>query len=102
MALKQNSIILDTSFFIALAKSNDTHHKKAKKLAIIHSKKDWITTWPVLTELSHILSQNSFLPLLEEQQRGLFTIFSFSQDSVTHIIDLKKRYHDHSIDLADI
>src|ERR1700676_1745424 len=102
MVNKQNSLILDTSFFIALAKSDDENHKKATKLAKTHSKKEWITTWPVLTELSHLLSSHSFLTLLEEQQEGLFTLFSFIDDPVTRMIDLKKKYLDQDIDLADL
>jgi len=99
---KHKDIIIDTSFFIALAKANDTHHEKAKKLAKFHSKKVWITTWPVITELSHILSTNPFLALLEEQQKGLFTIFSVLEDTIPRMIELKKRYLDHDLDLADI
>jgi len=64
---KHKDIIIDTSFFIALAKANDTHHEKVKKLAKFHSKKVWITTWPVISELSHVLSTNPFLALLEER-----------------------------------
>jgi len=99
---KKRSIIIDTSFFIALADSRDSHHVKAKKLAKTYSKKEWITTWPILTELAHILSSYSFLLLLEEQQKGLFSIFSFDDDHIIRVIDLKKRYKDHNIDLADI
>ena len=99
---QKNSIILDTSFFIALAKAKDSNHTKAKKLAKAHSKKEWITTWPVLTELSHILSAASFVKLLEEQTQGFFSIFSFPEDTILRVVDLKKRYIDHDLDLADI
>lgn len=99
---KFSSIILDTSFFIALAKTKDSNHAKAKKLAKIHCKIEWFTTWPVLTELSHILSPHSFVSLLEEQTQGLFNIYSFPQNPVDRVILLRKRFIDHDLDLADI
>lgn len=100
--LNKDSIIIDTSFFIALAKSDDLHHSQAKKLAKTHAKKTWVSTWPVLTELSHILSSKSFLLLLQEQQQGLFNIFSLSEDHIPQIVALKAKYSDQDVDLADI
>ena len=99
---KRNSILVDTSFFIALAKPADIYHAKAKKLAKFFCKQDWITTWPVITELSHILSNHSFQALLEEQQEGLFHIFSISDEHVPILIELMKIYSDQEIDLADL
>ncbi len=95
-------LIIDTSFFIALAISDDLYHAKAKKIAKKHAQREWVTTWPVLTELSHILSSRSFLLLLQEQQHGLFSIVSFGEEKIHRIIELKKRYCDHDLDLADI
>lgn len=100
---KKPSIIVDTSFFIALAKKKDSNHTKAKKLAKIHHAKEWFATWPVLTELSHILPSNSFIALLEEQIKGLFTIYSFTQDiSSLRVLEIRKKFLDHDLDLADI
>ena len=42
------------------------------------------------------------MSLLEEQTQGLYTIYSFPQDPVTRMIQLKKRFMDHDLDLADI
>lgn len=102
VVLSKRSVIIDTSFFIALADSKDSHHAQAEKLAKTYVKNEWITTWPILTELAYILSSYSFLKLLEEHQKGLFTILSFKDDHVRRIMELKKRYNDHDIDLTDI
>lgn len=98
----RNSLLIDTSFFIALAKPADHHHVHAKKLAKKYSKQEWVTTWPVITELSHLLVAHSFELLLEEQLKGLFHIFSLSEEHLPAIIDLMKKYSDHEIDLADL
>lgn len=97
-----NSLIIDTSFFIALAKPSDLHHSKAKKLAKLYCKRKWVTTWPVITELSHLLPTHTFLALMEDQQKGLFHIFSLSDKDIPTILDLMKKYRDQEIDLADL
>lgn len=99
---KRNSVLVDTSFFIALAISQDQFHSQAKKLAKKYSKKEWITTWPVLTELAHLLPIHCAQELLHDQQKGLFHLFSISNAHIPRMIQLMSKYKDHLIDLADL
>lgn len=96
------SIIIDTSFILALVDQKDSLHKKAKAAAEKYSSREWITTWPVLTELNHLLPSRFFLQLLQLQQEELFSIFPLEEEDLTRLIQLGKKYLDHQIDLADL
>lgn len=99
-----SKILIDTGFFLALGSPSDKHHKKALSLAGEIEHRQWITTWPVLTELSHLLMQNgsskivSFFDLYEE---GAFDIFNLTQDHIPRIKTLMAKYRDQPMDLAD-
>ena len=47
-------IAVDTGFLYALVDRNDAWHERAKALAPTSSD-GWITTWPVLTETTHLM-----------------------------------------------
>lgn len=96
------SVIVDTGFFLALATARDKFHTKAQSIAIKYKNVDWITTWPVVTELSHMLSQQSFVELFKDQRKGLFEIFSIQKNDFPRMIELLEKYKDHQIDMADI
>ena len=55
MALNSKPLIIDTGFFVALGNAHDQHHKKAVALLDYLPKRHWVTTWPVLTEVCHLL-----------------------------------------------
>ena len=100
--IKKNSIIIDTGFFLALNQKNDAFHQKAKALATEYHSYEWITTWPVLTELFHLLSPYFAQSLLKDQQKGLFKIYPLNEKDVDRVLYVSKKYEDHEIDLADI
>lgn len=99
---RNNSIIVDTGFFLALNQKNDALHQKAKLLATEYHSYEWITTWPVLTELFHLLSLHSVQGLLKDHQKGLFKIFPLDECDISRVLFLSKKYEDLDIDLADI
>ncbi len=99
---KRKSLIIDTGFFLALNQKNDSLHEKAKALAIEYHAYEWITTWPVITELFHLLSPHFAQRLLNDHQKGLFRIFSLDEHHVARLLQLAKKYEDSDIDLADI
>ena len=99
---KKNSLIIDTGFFLALNQKNDSLHQKSKALAIEYHSYDWITTWPVITELFHLLSPYFAQKLLHDHQKGLFKIYPLNEFDVERIFHLSKKYEDLDIDLADI
>ncbi|MCE5316792.1 MAG: PIN domain-containing protein [Parachlamydia sp.] len=98
----KNSLMIDTGFFLAMADKNDPLHQKAKKLSITFSEQPWITTLPVMTELCHMLPRRLALGIWRDQQRGLFSIYSFQDSDYQRATELLEKYQDREIDLADI
>lgn len=99
---KRKSLIIDTGFFLALSQKNDILHENAKAHAIEYHSFEWITTWPVITELFHLLSPFLAQKLLQDHQKGLFKIFPLEEHHVPRLLQLSKKYEDLEIDLADI
>ena len=49
-------ILADAGFFYALADADDAWHSRARQ-ALATQAEGWITTWPVLTEATHLLTR---------------------------------------------
>lgn len=97
-------IIIDTGFFVALSNSRDKHHEATKKCLKKIGKKKWITTWPILTETSHFLSQvsaNQYYEFLKLISQGLCEIFPLGPEHLPQMVDLTLKYHDLPMDMAD-
>lgn len=62
-----------------------------------------ITTWPVITEVLHMLDFNTRtqIDFLKWIERGGLQIQSFSQEQITRLIELSEKYSDIPMDLAD-
>lgn len=97
-------LILDTGFFIALFSQKDRHHTKALALRSTIDKRRCITTWPVMTEVCHLLQKfaphkvSRFLVLLQD---GVIEISGLTTHNLPQIISLFEKYGDLPIDLAD-
>jgi uncharacterized protein len=61
------------------------------------------TTWPVITEVSHMLdfSVQAQINLLEWIHRGGLVLFDLDETHIFRIIELCSRYDDVPMDLAD-
>lgn len=98
-------LIIDTGFFIALFSSKDQYHKKALQLRETIDQRKWITTWPVLTEVCHLLMSRGVsheVPrLLQIYEVGGFDIFPLSITHISKLIEAFNRYHNLPMDLAD-
>lgn len=98
-------IIIDTGFFIALFSKTDQFHKKSLQIRRTIEHKKWISTWPVLTEVCHILMSRGFghtIPsLFQMYECGGFELFSFSKEHTVRMITILKKYEKLPIDLAD-
>ncbi len=96
------STLIDAGPLIALFDKSDQFHKNA--LAFIKSiNNPLITTWPVVTEVSHMLSfstqvQINFLTWIS---RGGLQVMDIEADKIFRLIDLCKKYDDVTMDLAD-
>jgi uncharacterized protein len=97
-------IIADTGFFVALANGNDRDHVLARR-ALDKLDEGLVTTWPVLTETSHLLANRlgteALLSFVASARGGGFTLFDLTAGHWARIEALMRRYRDLPMDLAD-
>jgi predicted nucleic acid-binding protein len=95
-------LLVDAGPLIALFDRNDQHHKR-----VIRQLKRFdeilATTWPVITEVSHMLdfSVQTQLDFLEWIQIGGLEIIPLNHKNIPRIQSLMKNYHNVPMDLAD-
>jgi hypothetical protein len=97
-------IIADASFWLALANRSDRHHHAAvRSLDLV--REPLVTTWPVLTETCHLLSNRlgvaAQLTFVRSAQDGAFEIFDLTRHHWPRIETLMTKYKDLPMDLAD-
>ncbi|WP_296619459.1 type II toxin-antitoxin system VapC family toxin [Marivirga sp.] len=96
------NILIDAGPLIALFDRSDQYHLKA--ISFLKTlERGLITTWPVITETSHMLSfstkaQANFLEWIE---RGGLKIYEMEHDHISRLSELTKKYDDVPMDLAD-
>jgi uncharacterized protein len=96
-------ILADTGFFVALFNRRDRHHQRAKT-CLEKLKEPLLTTWPVATEVCHLLANSSakhsdkFLQALAANAANLF---SLEERHLPRMIELTEQYRDLPMDLAD-
>ena len=94
--------LIDSGPIIALFDSSDNYHQKV--LDFVKSfNGEFITTWAVITEVSHMLDfdlrvQIDFLKWVE---LGGLNIYDISQNDITDIRVMMEKYLDIPMDLAD-
>lgn len=96
-------VIADTGFWFALLWHKDKHHRRA--LDLHHElDEDFVTTWPVLTEVTHLLISRSNTVLatnvMEAATRGEIVIADQSGKS-GRMAQLMNDYRELPMDLAD-
>ena len=97
----QNTLI-DAGPIIALFNKNDKYHHQIKSFL-----KNYVgylsTTWPVITEISHMLSFNvqTQIDFLKWVHLGGVIINEINGKDIERIIDLSQKYSDVPMDLAD-
>ena len=96
------SALVDSGPLLALFDPSDNHHKTT--LAFIgRYRENLLTTWPVVTEVCHLLnfSVDAQLNFLRWVQRGGLEIAELEASLVERIIALTEKYRDRPMDLAD-
>ncbi len=96
------STLIDAGPLIALFDKNDRFHEVTKEFLRGYSG-SLMTTWPVITETSHMLDfhvavQIDFLKWLE---REAIHIIHLQREHVRRLIELSEKYADLPMDLAD-
>lgn len=97
-------ILADTGFFLALANRGDRHHARAKRV-LASLRERLVTTWPVMTETTHLLSTRLGPPavdaFLRSAERGAFELFALDATHLPRVLELCAKYRDLPMDLAD-
>lgn len=96
-------IIADTGYWLALANRRDRHHHRA--VAVTQTLSDGlITTWPVLTEVCHLLvsrlsvaAQVTFISEVTQYCQ----LFALSEVHLRRCAELMEKYRDLPMDLTD-
>ena len=96
------STLIDAGPIIALFDKSDRYHEPAR-VAIAEADFRLITTWPVITEASHMLDFDlrAQVGLLQWIYRGGLNIHEIDTNGLRRIIDLTEKYQDRPMDLAD-
>jgi len=96
------NIIVDAGPLIALFDKDDKYHNSVIKFLKTFDGQ-LITSWPVITEVTHLLSFNVNVQIdfLEWLKREAVTIVNLENIHLERIIQLSKKYSDVPMDLAD-
>ncbi|MEM9831784.1 MAG: PIN domain-containing protein [Bacteroidota bacterium] len=96
------SILVDAGPLIALFDKRDQFHATAIEFLKNHPRR-LLTTWPVITETSHMLdfSINVQINFLEWIRRGGIEIAELDQSHIARLIELSQQFSDVPVDLAD-
>ena len=94
--------LIDAGPIIALFDRSDRFHSRITQF-LKEQSFHLVTTWPVLTEASHMLDfdNRAQIAVLEWVYRGGIELFDADLTAVRRIIDLTRKYDDVPMDLAD-
>lgn len=97
-------ILADTGYFLALANAADDDHPAAVA-ATRRLKEGLVTTWPVLTETTHLLAARlgtrALLAFVASARAGAFEVFELKPAHWPRLEALMQQYADLPMDLAD-
>lgn len=94
--------IIDSGPLIALFDKDDKYHKEVLGFIKLFNGR-LITTWAVVTEVTHMLGFNIEVQLnfLKWIELNAITIYQIQQDELTPMIKMMQKYSDIPMDLAD-
>lgn len=97
-------IIVDAGFFYALADADDAWHGRAVR-ALHTQSEGWVTTWPVLTEATHLITRwigtDAAHALLRDVAAGGIVVWQWDDPLTERMAHLMARYASLPMDLAD-
>lgn len=94
--------IIDSGPLIALFDRSDKYHQRVLKFLKSY-KGELITSWSVITEVSHMLDFNLQVQIdfLKWCEIGGIKLYDISQNEIVHIRVMMQKYIDVPMDLAD-
>ena len=98
----QNIALIDSGVLIALFDKDDKYHQHSIEFMKKFNGK-LITTWSVMTEVSHLLDFNLKVQIafLQWVERGALEIYTIHQDELQGMIAMIQKYTNVPMDLAD-
>ena len=97
-------IALDTGYFLALLNEGDAYHARANAW-LKSASNGWITTWPVVTEVSYMvgrrLGETAKQDFLADLVNGNIVIWDIPGEQARKIPAMMKKYAKLPMDLAD-
>ena len=94
------SALVDSGPLIALFDRDDRHHARVKGF-LAKARLKLISTWPVLTETCALLRQAAADDFLEYVCRGGVKVAQLSEDDLSTMLALRRKYADVPMDFAD-
>ncbi len=96
------NILIDAGPLIALFDKDDSYHNSVITF-LKNFEGNLITCWPVITEVTHLLSFNVNVQInfLEWLKRDAIKIINLKYEHLDRIIELTKKYSNVPMDLAD-
>lgn len=97
-------IMTDSGFWLALLNKRDKYHQQANA-ALKELDEPLMTTWPVVTETTHLLltrlGSHAQLRFVDNLVKGYVEIFDIGKYHLPRIKTLMKKYDTLPMDLAD-
>ncbi|MDR2013464.1 MAG: PIN domain-containing protein [Rhodanobacter sp.] len=98
-------ILADSGFWIALGNRRDRYHEAALAALEHFGAEGFVSTWPVLTEVTHLLTSRvsvaQAIAFIDSIARGACEIPDPPSDVLPRAHMLMRRYSDLPMDLAD-
>lgn len=98
-------ILADSGFWIALGNRRDRYHDAAKRALAKYSDEGFVSTWPVLTEVTHVLCARigvaQSIAFVDGVSRGACDVLDPPNDALLRAYVLMSRHRHLPMDLAD-
>jgi len=98
-------ILTDSGFWVALGNRRDKYHDTAREALERWSEDGFATTWPVLTEVCHLLVHrvgvHQALTFMDAVTQGACALPELPDDAPSRMAYLMRRYRNLPMDLAD-
>lgn len=98
-------ILTDSGFWIALGNHRDRHHAAALRAAERYQAEGFVSTWPVLTEVTHLLMArvgvHQSLAFMASVADGACRVPDLPDSALARASNLMTRYRNLPMDLAD-
>lgn len=98
-------ILADSGFWIALGNHRDRHHAVALHAAERYAPQGFVTTWPVLTEVTHLLlarvGAHQAVAFMRSVADGACRVFELPEQAPQRAAELMSRYRNLPMDVAD-